>query len=178
MCHLSLQTERCLCFGERQARVRCWGLAALCWGKAVPTESWSAAPGAGPGAQIQPGWLRQSRGALHGALVLLGFLPAPGASDYRLQLLIASEGGSSHGESQPRPLSGLSVLRVLTAGRAGPWLAVSSFQQQPVASRQVGIKPLSLVCLYRPLKESSNRNWFHSLDLNIRAYPQRIQCTC
>lgn len=59
-----------------------------------------------------------------------------------------------------------------------PWLAVSSFQQQPVASRQVGIKPLSLVCLYRPLKENSNRNWFHILDLNIRAYPQRIQCTC
>lgn len=89
-----------------------------------------------------------------------------------------SEGGSSHGESQPRPLSGLSVLRVLAAGRAGPWLAVSSSQQQPVASRQVGIKPLSLVCLYWPLKESSNRNWFHSLGLNIRAYPQRIQCTC
>lgn len=47
-------------------------------------------------------------------------------------------------------------------------------QQLPVSSKQVEIKTLNLVCLYRPLKENSNQNQFIFLgwisELILRGY--------
>lgn len=116
--------------------------------------------------------------------LLLGFLPAWVASDYRLQLLIISEGGLN--------LWGIKAVAFLfwTLCPLGVycWLSrptacfLQQAQQQPVSSKQVEIKTLNLVCLYRPLRENSNQNWFNILGLNIeflfRTNPQRIQCTC
>lgn len=134
----------------------------------------SATSGASPGAQMQPGWLMQEQGtlALCPGCCWVSFLPE--WQWLQAAVLITSEGGWNLGGITATP----SLFWTLCPFGVYCWLStlMACFLQQqlPVSSKQVEIKTLNTVCLYRPLKENSNQNQFIFLgwisELILRGY--------